>query len=162
MTLLLQTTIKPVYQHRKLIVKTSLHKSSEACLVRPGSIAWWTRMLTVLLFVFHISYLRVHLLTEVHSDIPPQTASDSSHDDHDDDNDHQDSDHHKPHSALDHVVQMVAKHHDSVVAIDFLPLVALVSYTPAVFHVVRIPFENWTLPGDSPPDPLQPRAPPLS
>jgi hypothetical protein len=121
------------------------------------------RVLIVVLFIFHINYMRFHLLTEAHlDDLHVAIAESADHGDGHDDADHQESDHHKPHSVSVHLVQMVAKHQSSLLAVDFLPLEKLVCLTRPNSQVDRADCENWRLPGESPPDPLQPRAPPLA
>jgi hypothetical protein len=120
------------------------------------------RVLVVLLFVFQTGYVRYHLLSEVHHDDVHAAAVETGfdHDDHDD-GDHHDSDHHKPHSASDHLVQLIAKHQTSLLAVDFLSpetSFQLARPEPVVFRVL---YESGKAPGESPPDPQQPRAPPL-
>ena len=141
----------------------SAQNHSRTCLAKPASAGWWLRVLTVVLFVFHINYVPFHLLTETHFDDFHVTFAESAvHDDGHDDGDHHDSDHHKPHSVSDHLIQMVAKHQPSFLAVTFLPSETLVCLARPDSQVIRFHCERWKLPGESPPDPAQPRAPPLA
>jgi hypothetical protein len=142
-------------------------KSRQAGLAEPGSVVWWFRVVTVVLFVFHINYAHFHLLSEEHFDSCHDPAAHTvaqhhdGHDDDDDDDDHG-GPHHKPHPAQDHLVQMLAKHQDSALVSDLAAVLPAFCLTLPVSRILRVPLEHWVLPGESPPDPLQPRAPPLS
>ncbi len=141
----------------------SAQNHSRIWLPKPASAGCWLRVLTMVLFVFHINYVPYHLLTETHFDDFHVTVAESAvHDDGHDDGDHHDSDHHKPHSVSDHLIQMVAKHQPSFLAVAFLPSETLVCLARPDSQVVRLRCERWKLPGESPPDPAQPRAPPLA
>jgi hypothetical protein len=56
---------------------------------------------------------------------------------------------------------MVTKHQSSFLAATFLASETLVCLTQPDAQVVCLRRERWRLPGESPPDPAQPRAPPL-
>jgi hypothetical protein len=118
------------------------------------------------LFIFQTGYVRYHLLTEVHHDVPSADIADAAvqPDDHDDgeDGDHHDSDHHRPHPAGDHLIPLFAKHPSSLLADYFLGSQVSVHLAKPDANVVRIFSERIEIPGESPPDPLQPRAPPLA
>jgi hypothetical protein len=78
--------------------------------------------------------------------------------------DHHDSDHHTPHPASDHTLNLTAQTQSPSVAITFFCLLA---DTSVVFEVTQhqppIPVLERIKPsGESPPGPLQPRAPPLT
>jgi hypothetical protein len=121
------------------------------------------RVLVALLFVFQTGYVRYHLLTEVHHDDIPAAADETAlgHDRHDD-GDHHDSDHHTPHPASDHLIQMLAKHQASLPAIDFAESETSFYLPQPDVLVSRVLRESEGAPGESPPDPRQPRAPPLA
>jgi hypothetical protein len=129
----------------------------------PASAGWWLRVLTVGLFIFHINYIRFHLLTETHlDDFHLAIAESGDHDDGHHDADHQESGHHRPHPVSDHLIQMASKHQPSLLAVDFLPVEKLACLAPPDRQVVRPDFERGKFPRESPPDPLQPRAPPIA
>jgi hypothetical protein len=115
--------------------------------------------LIAVLFVFHVNYVRFHLLSEEHLDDFHDNVADSA--SHDGGDDH-DGAHHKPHAALDHLVQMFAKHQDLLLAIEFPPSLSSLCLTPPAARAALILNDRWVLPGESPPDPLQPRGPPFS
>lgn len=119
------------------------------------------RVLLALLFVFQTGYVRYHFATEAHHDeANAATEGATSLHDADHDGDHDDSDHHKPHSASDHLVQMVAKHQPSLLAVHFIASETSFCLTRPETLVFRVIHESREMPGESPPDPLQPRAPP--
>jgi len=133
-------------------------------LAKPAAIRARLGVLTVLLLVLQISFVHVHLLTEPHhlDGIHFAAADGASHDGgHQDEHDHE-RDTRQPHSAADHLVQMVAKHRTSFLAVVALPTErGIVLIRPDV-EFVRIDFTGGIAPGEPPPDPLQPRAPPLA
>src|SRR5215510_7585697 len=131
-----------------------------ALMPKPASVVWWLRLLTAILFVVHVNYLHYHLLSETHfDDLHAFAAHDDDHDDGANDGDHHDSDHHKPHPAADHQLQMVAKHPTTqVVAIYFIVPQTSLAITRPQSLVVRPLDKRLKPPGESPPDPLQPRA----
>lgn len=137
---------------------------SLARLALPACAGWWVRVLTVGLFIFHINYIRFHLLMETHlDDFQVSIAESAEHDDGHHDADHQEGDDHKPHAASDHLIQMASKHQPSLLAIDFLPVEKLACFAlPDAPQVIRPDLETRKLPGVSPPGPLRPRAPPLA
>ena len=136
---------------------------SRAWSVKPVSGGWWLRVLVALLFVFQTGYGRYHLLAEAHHDNIPAAAGEMAldHDGHDD-GDHHDSDHHKPHSASDHLVQLISKHQTSLLEVHFLSTDTSFHLTRRVSVVFRFLYESGKAPGESPPGPQQPRAPPLA
>jgi hypothetical protein len=131
----------------------------------PASGWRWIGLLTAALFAFHVNYVRIHLLTEVHhsdSSIASAQAADR-HDDHPEGGDHpHDHGEHKPHSASEHQLQMAGKQQSSFVLVAFLlPETSLFLSLPEPL-VVYATFEHGGRPGESPPDPRQPRAPPTA
>jgi hypothetical protein len=129
----------------------------------PASGRWWIGLLTAALFAFHVNYVRIHLLTEAHYNGASTTVEHSAHyhDDHEGDSDHHhDHDQHQPHSASDHQLQPANKQQSCFATVVFLlPATSLLS-TPSELFVVYLTFERGSRPGESPPDPAQPRAPP--
>lgn len=71
---------------------------------------WLIGMLTAALFAFHVNYVRIHLLTELHHGDSTTASGHAAdhHDDHQDGNDHE-HDQHKPHSASEHQLQLAGK-----------------------------------------------------
>ena len=138
------------------------NRQSRAWSAKPASPGWWLRLLVVLLFIFQTGYVRYHLLTEAHDDDAHAAADemDLHHDEHDD-GDHDDSDHQKPHSASDHLLQMVSKQQTSLLPVDFLASETSFCLTPPAAQVFRVLDKSGKAPGESPTDPQQPRAPPL-
>jgi len=132
----------------------------------PDRAGWWGRLFVALLFAFHVSFIPIHLATETHlDDSLGSVAADLHHDGHDDSDHDADSDHHTPHRASDHTLTLtVSAKAPSVtaLAVFFLPaLTSVLIGEPEPQPPVPI-FERIRPPGDSPPDPLQPRAPPLA
>jgi hypothetical protein len=129
----------------------------------PASGWWWICLLTAVLFAFHVNYVRIHLLTEVHhNDSATASAHAAVH--HDDTQDGEDHEHdhgqHQPHSASEHQLQLAGKQQCPLVAFAFLlPETSLFLTLPEPL-VVCSTFEHGSRPGESPPDPRQPRAPP--
>ena len=135
-----------------------------AGLAKPAAIRAWLGMFTVLLLVLQISFVHVHLLTEHHhlDGIHIGAAAGSAHD-----NDHHhehdpERDTHQPHSASDHLLQIAAKHRTSFLAVVALPAESAVVLIRPDADFVCINFTGGIAPSESPPDPLQPRAPPLA
>jgi hypothetical protein len=131
----------------------------------PASGWWWIGLLTAALFTFHVTYVRIHLLTEVHRN-DTSTASAQAADHHDDHRDGEDHEHghgrHKPHSASEHQLQLAGKQQSpSAVIACLLPETSLFLTLPEPF-VGYSTFEHGSRPGESPPDPRQPRAPPTA
>jgi hypothetical protein len=116
------------------------------------------RALLALLLVFYVNYVPFHLLTEQHvSDGFVWSHSDAV-DLHDDEADHDHESDHQPHSASEHSIQMLAKS-DSVAAFPlFVPSLALILIEAPTLSSTSSYVEYIRWPGESPPDPLQPRA----
>lgn len=129
----------------------------------PASGRWWVCLLTAALFAFHVNYLRIHLLTELHhSESSNASAHAAVHpDDHPDGEDHEhDNGQHQPHSASEHQLQLAGKKQCPLLAFAFLPPETSLFLTLPEPLLVYSTFEHGSRPGESPPDPRQPRAPP--
>ena len=139
-----------------------MQRHSRGRLGQPTLVGWWVRALVALLFIFQTGYVRYHLLSEGHHDEFHAASGESAfqHDDHDD-GDHDESDHHKPHAASDHLLQMAAKYQTWLLTLDFLPSDISFCLTQPASLIIPLRSRIWKLPGESPPDPAQPRAPPL-
>jgi hypothetical protein len=115
------------------------------------------------LFVFQTAYLRYHLLTERHQDGLPASAQERPFDfDEHGDGDHHDGHHHRPHAASDHTLPVIIKHQTPLLMLDLVASETSVALTPPDAQVFRVFYEREELPGESPPDPKQPRAPPVA
>ena len=133
----------------------------------PDNAGWWGRLFTALLFAFYVSFIPIHLATETHLDdsLASVAAADLHHDGHDEGDHHHDNDHHAPHSASDHSLTLTASAKApsvSALADFFLPAIASVLISEPEPQPPVPVFERIRPPGESPPDPLQPRAPPLT
>lgn len=133
----------------------------------PDKAGWWGRLFAALLFAFYVNFIPLHLAAETHLADAVATVADADlhHDDHDDGDHHHDSDHHTPHRASDHTLTLTtaAKAPSApALAVFFLPaLTSVLVSKPEPQPPVPV-FERIRPPGESPPDPLQPRAPPLA
>jgi hypothetical protein len=121
----------------------------------------------VLVFAFYVNYIPAHLAAETHLDDSVATIADAvqHHDDHDDADHHHDSDHHTPHRASDHTLTLktAAKGPRApALALYFLPAITSILVSEPEPQPPILVFERIRPPGESPPDPLQPRAPPLA
>lgn len=144
-----------------------MHGSRTQCLhCPPDRAGWWGRLFVALLFAFYVSFIPIHLATEIHFDDSLASVADAAlhHDGHDDGDHDADTDHHKPHRASDHALTLTiaAKAPDvSALAVFFLPsLNSVLIDEPEPQPPIPV-FEHIRPPGESPPDPRQPRAPPL-
>lgn len=118
------------------------------------------RGLVALVFAFYVNYLPVHLLAERHFD---ETFSQSQptlaqHDDHDD----SDHDHHKPHPAAAHSTHLLRPSDSAAACLAFLAPGESVVPAPIESPETRSFPERVRPSSESPPDPLQPRAPPAA
>ena len=116
----------------------------------------------LLLFVFQIGYTYFHLGTEYHFDAAQQFAAQVETDHHEShEADHHDS-HHQPHPSSDHLVQIRPQPTVNLLLADFIVAEIPLSLTQPETRVSRVILEDEHAPGEIPPDPLQPRAPPLA
>lgn len=122
----------------------------------------WVRLLGLLLFVYAINYAPVHLALEIHvADIPAAgssnetwtatllTAEEAEHSDH------------APHLASDHSLRLVSHTQVVPVVLDTCVTTSTVEVWRSHFLLPLFLTERQHPPGLPPPDPLQPRAPPL-
>ena len=124
---------------------------------------WWLRLFGLLLFVYGVNYFPVHLALETHlGDLPAQArsvgvepsllsaigpAADS---------------HHHPHLASDHSLPLATKAQVSFVSfVCYAPSATVEICRPQLLLPLFLA-ERQNPPGLPPPDPLQPRAPPLA
>lgn len=147
-----------------LIVNARASRHSRYSLDTAG---WWSRLFSVLLFAFYVNFIPIHLAAETHLDDSTASVADADlhHDDHDDGDHHHDSGHHTPHRASDHTLTITtaAKAPSApAFAVFFLPAITLVLVSEPEPQPPIPVFERSRPPGESPPDPLQPRAPPFA
>ena len=122
----------------------------------------WIGLLTAALFAFHVNCVRIHLLTEVHHSGSSFASAHAAHhhDNHQDGDDHGHGEH-TPHSAAEHQLQLAGKPQSSFALVALLlPETSLFLTLPEPL-VVYSTCEHGSRPGESPPDPRQPRAPPI-
>jgi hypothetical protein len=120
----------------------------------------WLSLLTAVLFAAHIGCLHHHLFSEAHfhdgmASLEPGLHAEAEHGDH-----HEDG-HHNPHAAADHAFQMAVKKPGSPLTIFFLATDAFLILPPPDAPLTQPRSEAPPGLGESPPGPLQPRAPPL-
>jgi len=124
---------------------------------------WWLRFFGLLLFVYGVVYSPVHLALETHlGDMPASArsvgveawllsatgqATDS---------------HHDPHLASDHWLRLATQAQVSFVSSDCYASSATVEMCRPQLLLPLFLTERQNPPGLPPPDPLQPRAPPLA
>lgn len=150
-----------------LLALTVTARASRHSRCSPTQAGWWGRLLVALLFAFYVNYIPAHLAAETHLDDAAASIADvgQHHGDHDDGDHHQDGDHHKPHRASDHTLTLTTatKAPDKSALITFfLPVVTAILVPEPESHRPVPVSERSRPPGEMPPDPLQPRAPPLA
>jgi hypothetical protein len=114
------------------------------------------------LFAFYINYIPVHLSSKPHAhDGPAQHLALDADGHHDPEHDGHDA-HHVPHPASEHSIQMLLKSGSLLLClVVFPPNSGIVVEAPDSFVVLPL-LERIALPGESPPEPSQPRAPPTA
>ena len=119
----------------------------------------WSRLLVAVGFAFYVNFIPIHLATKTHLD---SALASVAHDD--SDPAHVDTDHHVPHPASDHILTLTTE--TPSFSVDcvafFLPADTLVLICQPELRPPLPVFERIRPPGESPPDPRQPRAPPLA
>lgn len=132
---------------------------------------WWVRLLMAVLFTLHVNYVPLHLATATHQDIPVQADPHSAHHPHPHPHEHTgstptDNSHHShpPHSASDHTLNFTAQSQtlDGDVQCDFISTESSLELLKFGIHWSHAIIEDLDPPEESPPDPGQPRAPPVS
>ena len=139
-----------------------------AVMIRPFSGAWWLGLLTTLLFAVCVNYIPLHLATATHLNDTALAMLDSVlhlHDhDHAEAPSGESSDGHLPHPVSDHL-QVLASQSQTPSAPLLSNLesaeIAFQLPAPGVFWITPI-IERIKPPGESPPGPAQPRAPPIA
>lgn len=133
----------------------------------PKAAGWWSRLFVAALFVFYLNYIPLHLATATHLDGLVASVSEVvlHHDGHDDAAHSHDNDPHVPHPASDHTLTFTAQTHESsalTLAVFFLPVDSTVLICEPKVRLPSPVFDRVWPPGESPPGPLQPRAPPFA
>ncbi len=142
---------------------TALRKHRHAPTPKPGG-PLWLRIFVLALFIFCVNYTPIHLAIEAHfDDVPasghgapqaePANTIQAEHDD---------ADHHSPHFASDHLLRSAAPLPSQVVNFDLVTVETAVALLTVQLQTNLILTERQNPPGIPPPDPLQPRAPPLA
>jgi hypothetical protein len=125
-----------------------------------ASMRCWLSFLTAILLALYIGYIPLHLALEEHFEGDSHVTESASHDDHDDD-DHDSDAGHVPHASADHSVEFVPKPKLSLDVFYVVVSKLAFSFEPVAASVVDFA-EPFKIPNESPPDPLQPRAPPVA
>jgi hypothetical protein len=121
------------------------------------------RVLMALLFTFYVNYIPFHLLSERHCDDSLLSQVSAQHFEDHDDADHDDHDgHHKPHPSSEHSIQILPKAQSVTLFVAVLPAVTTVVLDVPTSLVTATFVEHIWPPGESPPEPSQPRAPPIA
>lgn len=129
----------------------------------PASAGWWMRLFVAVWFIACVNYVPVHLVAETHlDDLSAEHGSACSEGVRFSQADHDDDGHHVPHLATDHALRVLPQAPISFVAFEAAPTDTSVDLIipqtlPHLFLT-----ERQNPPGIPPPDPLQPRAPPLA
>jgi hypothetical protein len=125
------------------------------------------RLVVTALVAFYVNYVPIHLVTATHLDDLLASVAEIAfhHHDHDEGEHHGDADHHIPHPASDHNLNFTAQTQASKTAplaiLCVLADIPVFIELPQVQHLVPVS-EHIKPPGESPPGPLLPRAPPLA
>ncbi len=132
----------------------------------PTKAGWWSRVFIAALFAFYLNFVPIHLATAAHLDGLLESVAELvfHHDGHDDADHSHDGSQHVPHQASDHTLTLTAQTQSPV---SVLAVVCVLADTSILIELPQtqqpIPvFERIRPPGEPPPDPLQPRAPPLA
>jgi len=120
----------------------------------------WLRLLTAAVFAFYVNYLPFHLIGQPHSHDGAEAAMIESEHHHDPNHDGH-GDHHVPHPASEHWIDMLPKSGSLFLCLAFLPPISVAVPEPPESQVILVLAEQILAPGESPPEPSQPRAPPL-
>ena len=120
---------------------------------------WWVRLLALVLFAGSVNYERAHLSLDAHLDAVPMAYSDNA--GFEASSQEEDHHHHDAHPAWEHSIQIARVSHAVPIVMESLQTVVFtVSLAPEPFY--RLFFtERLNPPGIPPPDPRQPRAPPI-
>lgn len=141
-----------------------MKSSRQSLRCKPASAGWWLRCLATALCLFSANYALFHLAAESHHLVDQDAASSdaaqaqvsnfspATHDDHG---------HHVPHLASDHLLRFALQASSQSVSLALVLADTRVALpTPRVGQPLFLT-ERQNPPGIPPPDPLQPRAPPL-
>lgn len=147
-------------REQRYLMMQNVHR---ACGRRSPLGFWWMRLCGLLLFVYAVNYAPVHLALEIHEGhfpgakppvesraAPLFTAEQPAGSDH------------APHLASDHSLRMVVQAKVTPVVCDCCLTTATVEVCRSQFVFPLFLTERQNPPGLPPPDPLQPRAPPLA
>jgi hypothetical protein len=123
------------------------------------SILRFLRLFVVLLMLLSFSFVPFHIITESHAGSDIELAQDQ--DEHD--ADHADQDH-NPHPESDHSVDALAVAKAKLHSIAFVCAILTTQdrATEPQLSFSRFSFRTLIPPNADPPDPLQPRAPPVA
>ncbi len=129
-----------------------------------AAIGMVARGLMALLFISYVLYIPFHLLKERHlNDAMSSTQLAAAQlDDHDDTDHDCHGRHHKPHPSFEHSIQILPKSESIALCVAFFPAVTTIVLDALQSHVPVAFVERIWPPCESPPEPSQPRAPPIA
>jgi hypothetical protein len=123
---------------------------------------WWVRLLALVLFAGSVNYERAHLSLDAHLEAVPLAYGDprseatfkaaSQAEDHH---------HHDAHPAWEHSIHIARVSHSVPMVIESVPTVIFTEPLLPQPFFRRLLAEQLSPPGIPPPDPHQPRAPPI-
>ena len=133
-------------------------------LCSPTTAGWCVRLLVAAFVGFHLNYVPVHLATATHLNDLFATGAHIVQEDHGHTDARHDTNGHVPHPSSDHELSITVQAHSPLACADVFR--ELTDTSVFVFEPESQPplpiFERIRAPGESPPGPLQPRAPPLA
>jgi len=129
-----------------------------------ASMALVARGLMALLFAYYVNYIPFHLLSEKHLNdaVSPAELAAIHFDDHDDADEDGHDGHHKPHPSSEHSIQILPKSESVALCMVCLPAVTITFVDAPESYLTAEFAEHIWPPGASPPEPSQPRAPPIA
>lgn len=121
------------------------------------------RVFALLLFVYGVHYVPVHLALETHLGDLPNPSSNAEMQPADfAPTGHEDASHHTPHLASDHSLRSASQAQVIFVSFELYVVSTSVEICRPQLRLPLFLTERQNPPGLPPPDPLQPRAPPLA
>jgi hypothetical protein len=123
---------------------------------------WWVRLLALVLFAGSVNYERAHLSLDAHLDAVPWACGDPrSKDAFEATSQEEDHHHHDAHPAWEHSIHIARVSPALPIVIESALTVVFTEPLPPQPFCRLFLTERLNPPGIPPPDPLQPRAPPV-
>jgi hypothetical protein len=126
------------------------------------SVDWWVRLLALVLFAGSVNYERAHLSLDAHLDAVPMACGAPGFEDaFEATSQEEDHHHHDAHPAWEHSIHIARVSHAVPIVFEFASTVVFTEpLLPQPFFSLFFA-ERLNPPGIPPPDPRQPRAPPI-